>query len=199
MDSRITAYIDKLPLWQAAIAKQVRDAIHEADPAVKETIKWGAPAFEHDGPVIWMFSATDWLHVAFPQGKLLDHQHGLFEEQLNDPDVKAKRTIKFTKGSEAPLDVIKALVRQAVANNLSGNKIIFKHEPRREIVLPHDVNVELKSSGMREAFDARPYYQQKGYLQWLEVAKRPETRLKRLHTMLEELRDGSYMPPKRDR
>lgn len=199
MNPHITDYIDQLPVWQAAVARQLRDAIHEADPEITEAIKWGTPAFDHAGPVAWMFAATDWLHFSFPQGKLLDHQHGLFEEQLNDPETKAKRTIKFKQGSEVPVDVIKELVRQAIANNLSGNKIVFKKEPRHDIVLPHDVATELRSTKLEDAYWERPYYQQKGYLQWLEVAKRPETRAKRLAIMLDELRNDTYMPPKRVR
>lgn len=197
MQHHVTDYIDRLPVWQAAMARELRDAIHAADPDIKETLKWGAPAFEHAGLVAWMFSASEWLHFSFPQGRLLDHQHGLFEEKLDDAHSKAKRTIKFKKGDTVPADVITALVRQAVANNLSGNKVVFTRKAPREIVVPRDVAIELKSAGLAEAYQSRPYYQRKGYLQWLEVAKRPETRLRRLHTMLDELRQGTYMPPRR--
>src|SRR5512133_3157768 len=38
-DQRVDAYIDALPAWQQAICRQVRDLLHETDPAVVETIK----------------------------------------------------------------------------------------------------------------------------------------------------------------
>ena len=37
-DPRIDEYIQTLPDWQQKICRQVRDAVHEADPDVIETI-----------------------------------------------------------------------------------------------------------------------------------------------------------------
>src|SRR4051812_8751181 len=38
-DPRVDAYLAPLPDWQQAICREVRELIHEADPAVVETIK----------------------------------------------------------------------------------------------------------------------------------------------------------------
>ncbi len=44
------------------------------------------------------------------------------------------------------------------------------------------------------AYEARPAYQRNDYLGWITRAKRPETRSKRLHQMLDELAQGGvYM------
>jgi uncharacterized protein YdeI (YjbR/CyaY-like superfamily) len=48
-----------------------------------------------------------------------------------------------------------------------------------------------------EAYHARPAYQQNDYLGWIESAKKPETRQKRLQQMLDELEKGGiYMKMK---
>ena len=38
-DPRVDAYIERLPDWQKAICRQVRDLVHAADPDGRETIK----------------------------------------------------------------------------------------------------------------------------------------------------------------
>lgn len=60
--------------------------------------------------------------------------------------------------------------------------------------MPSDIEERLASCDLREAYDARPAYQRNDYLGWIERAKRPETREKRLSQMLSELEAGDrYM------
>ncbi len=57
-----------------------------------------------------------------------------------------------------------------------------------------DITERLEKNGLVHAYRERPAYQQNDYLSWIERAKRPETREKRLAQMLEELeRGGVYM------
>jgi len=63
----------------------------------------------------------------------------------------------------------------------------------RETML-QDVEDALQREGLRAAYDARPPYQRNDWLIWIKGAKRPETRAKRLQSMLAELRAGhGYM------
>jgi len=56
------------------------------------------------------------------------------------------------------------------------------------------VLVALDREGLLEAFEQRPPYQRNDYLWWINSAKRPETRERRLQRMLDELRRGGlYM------
>ena len=68
--------------------------------------------------------------------------------------------------------------------------------------MPQFVEDALSSNGLVDDYNARPAYQQNDYIGWITRAKRPETQLKRLNQMLEELRTGGiYMrmahPPSR--
>ncbi len=68
--------------------------------------------------------------------------------------------------------------------------------------MPEDVEAELTERGLMDAYLARPFYQRNDYLAWIVRAKRPETRIKRIGRMLEELDGGGvYMgmdhPPSR--
>lgn len=56
------------------------------------------------------------------------------------------------------------------------------------------VKEPLLEENLMEKYLARPPYQQNDYLGWINRAKRPETREKRLNQMLLELRQGDrYM------
>ena len=60
--------------------------------------------------------------------------------------------------------------------------------------MPEFVRDALHSSGLEEAYRARPAYQQNDYVGWIGRAKRPETQHKRLAQMLDELERGDvYM------
>lgn len=178
--------------------KELRDAVNAADSDMRETIKWGSPTFEHHGIVAWMFAAKDWVHFSFPQGKLLDHQHGMFQEAENDQNSKAKRTIKLHQGDKVPHELITRLTRQAVAHNIAGEKVDF-HPTKpgtKEYDTPPEYESFLRENGLLDEYNERPYFQRKGWIEWIEAAKRPETKEKRKSKMLEELKDGTYMPPK---
>ncbi len=63
--------------------------------------------------------------------------------------------------------------------------------------MPDFVRRALDESGLMEAYQTRPAYQQNDYVGWINRAKRQETKEKRLRQMLEELaRGGVYMKMK---
>jgi uncharacterized protein YdeI (YjbR/CyaY-like superfamily) len=60
--------------------------------------------------------------------------------------------------------------------------------------MPDFVRKALVAEKLLDAYRARPPYQQNDYLGWITRAKRPETVMKRLRQMLDELRGGGlYM------
>ncbi len=60
--------------------------------------------------------------------------------------------------------------------------------------MPDSIRAALEARGLLDAYHTRPDYQQNDYLGWIERAKRPETRQKRLDQMLAELEKGGvYM------
>ena len=60
--------------------------------------------------------------------------------------------------------------------------------------MPDDVHGRLVDSGLLPAYEDRPPYQRNDYIGWINMAKRPETRAKRIEQMLAELDAGGiYM------
>jgi len=65
---------------------------------------------------------------------------------------------------------------------------------RKRHKMPSFVNEALELAHLMDAYLARPAYQQKDYLGWINSAKMEETKNKRLKQMLEELKKGGiYM------
>ncbi|NNF14118.1 MAG: YdeI/OmpD-associated family protein [Gemmatimonadetes bacterium] len=63
--------------------------------------------------------------------------------------------------------------------------------------MPSFVEDALHERGLTDAYGRRPPYQRNDYLGWIMRAKRPATRMKRLHQMLDELESGDrYMKMK---
>ena len=60
--------------------------------------------------------------------------------------------------------------------------------------MPADVDEALRSGGALGAYRERPAYQRNDYLGWIGQAHQDETRTKRIHQMIAELREGGvYM------
>jgi len=74
------------------------------------------------------------------------------------------------------------------------SKTDFSNLSRPIQPMPEFVLGALEERGLHDAYKSRPPYQQNDYLSWINRAKRPQTKEKRLHQMLDELeRGGVYM------
>ncbi|MEO8273473.1 MAG: DUF1801 domain-containing protein, partial [Chloroflexota bacterium] len=77
-DARVDAYIDALPEWQQAICRKVRAIVHQADPAIQETIKRTVqPYFVLEGNVIALLAAKDHVSVFLYDGGLAPDPEGI--------------------------------------------------------------------------------------------------------------------------
>ena len=56
-DPRVDAYIAKARDFAAPILKRIRAAVHNGHPAVRETIKWGVPAYVDERGIVCMTAA----------------------------------------------------------------------------------------------------------------------------------------------
>jgi uncharacterized protein YdeI (YjbR/CyaY-like superfamily) len=65
---------------------------------------------------------------------------------------------------------------------------------REHYPMPTFVRDALRDNGLMDAYQARPPYQQNDYVGWITRAKKPETQMKRMTQMLDELSAGDrYM------
>ena len=113
--------------WRGETLDRVRTLIKEADPEVAEEVKWrkasndmrGVPVWEHAGIVCTGETYKDKVKLTFAKGASLDDPAGLFNSSLEG---NTRRAIDISEGAVVDEAAFKALIRAAVALNLSGRK-----------------------------------------------------------------------------
>ncbi len=114
---RIDEKIEALGDWRGILLARIRGLVKEADPAVVEEWKWrGVPTWYHDGIICTGETYRDKVKATFAKGAALDDPAGLFNASL---DGNTRRAIDFHEGDEVDEAAFKALVRAAVALNVS--------------------------------------------------------------------------------
>ena len=58
---------------------------------------------------------------------------------------------------------------------------------KREVEIPEDVNLAIKEAGVRESFMKLSYSHRKENMDWINDAKKPETRLRRINKLIDTL------------
>ena len=120
IDAKIAALND----WRGETLARVRALIKEADPDVLEDVKWrkpsnpmGVPVWEHDGIVCTGETYKDKVKLTFAKGASLKDPSGLFNSSLEG---NVRRAIDIHEGDKIDEKALKALIRAAVALNMSA-------------------------------------------------------------------------------
>jgi hypothetical protein len=115
--------ISALGDWRGDMLARLRELIGKADPEVVEAVKWrkpsnplGVPVWEHEGILCTGESYRDKVKLTFARGAGLDDPSGLFNSSL---DGNTRRAIDLREGDAIDEAAFKALIRAAVALNLS--------------------------------------------------------------------------------
>ena len=112
--------------WRAQTLAQLRDLILEADPQMIEEQKWikptrplGVPLWSHDGMVCTGEIYKQVVKITFAYGASLPDPTGLFNSSLGGG---TRRAIDIAEGAKVDGRAFKALVKAAVALNVSKKK-----------------------------------------------------------------------------
>ena len=122
----IDAKIASLEDWRGDIIAHVRKLILAADPDVAEELKWrkpsnprGVPTWSHAGIVCTGETYKDKVKLTFAKGASLPDPAGLFNASL---DGGTRRAIDIREGETVDDNAFMALVREAVAVNVTSQK-----------------------------------------------------------------------------
>ena len=114
----IDARIKELNDWRGETLARVRKLIKEADPEAVEEWKWrGVPVWSHGGILCTGETYKAVVKLTFAKGAALDDPSGLFNSSL---DGNTRRAIDIHEGHAIDEMALKALVRAAVALNVSA-------------------------------------------------------------------------------
>lgn len=198
LDPRIDAYIEKAAPFARPVLEHLRKIVHKGCPEVVETIKWGMPAFEHRGLLCGMAAFKAHCVFGFWKAAVLFEEGGpagSYREKLSwGATGKDPVPSRITGLSDLPpARELTALVERAAELNEAGVKV----PPRRrasakpEPVAPPDLVAALKRvRGAAARFRAFSPSHKREYVEWIEEAKREETRRRRVATAVEWIAEG---------
>lgn len=122
----IDARIKELKDWRGETLARVRLLIKLADPEVVEEWKWrGVPVWSHGGIICTGETYKAVVKLTFAGGAALADPTGLFNSSLEG---NTRRAIDIPEGAKIDDKALQALVRAAVALNISARA---KKKPKR--------------------------------------------------------------------
>jgi hypothetical protein len=123
--ARIDQLITELGDWRAETLARMRKLIKETDPDVIEEVKWvkatspGTPTWSHDGIICTGEAYKSVVKLTFAKGASLKDPAKLFNSSLEG---NTRRAIDIREGEKVDAAKFKALIRAAIALNMSGAK-----------------------------------------------------------------------------
>lgn len=116
-DPRVDAYIDRLPDWQQAICREVREVVHAADPEVSETIKRTVqPYFVLQGNICALLATKDHVNI-FLYDPIVPDPEGIITHGHTN---QTGRQIAVFRGDTLNTHALRAMFKQIIANNRAG-------------------------------------------------------------------------------
>ena len=187
-DPRVDAYIARAAEFARPILTHFRSLVHEADPAATETLKWGHPAFMHDGIVCGMAAFKEHCAFHFWKGSL-----------VVDPAVRTGGAMgQFGRvraiADLPPKAVLRRYVKEAARLNAEGVKPVRPRRPRPALPMPDDLAAALRRNrSARVGFERLTPAQRREYIEWIGEAKREATRASRVRTTVEWVAEGKRL------
>lgn len=208
-DPRIDAYIAQAAPFAQPILEHLRAVVHAACPRVEETIKWGMPSFVYGGKILCGLGAFK-QHATFGfwQGASVlgaspersREAMGQFGRLTRIGDLPGKRELsKLLKQAMALIDARgKKTTGKPAANKAPAGRTATSdgpasktRAPKPPVVIPDDLAAAFKKNAKaRATYAAFSVSQQREYVEWIESAKREQTRSSRVAQAVEWMADG---------
>jgi hypothetical protein len=188
-DGRVDAYIAAAQPFAQPVLAHVRSLMHQHCPAVEEAIKWGFPAFLHNGAIVATIAAfKGHASFGFWYGKMVTGETG-----HEGPGMGSFG--RLTALADLPDDdAIAAMVAQSVTLIDAGVKpphYADKKPPKPEAEVPPALAAALAADRAANAvWNAFAPGQRREYCEWIAEAKRDQTRDKRIAQAIEWIAQG---------
>jgi uncharacterized protein YdeI (YjbR/CyaY-like superfamily) len=190
-NKQVDEYIAKAAPFARPILTHIRTQVHKACPDVIEEMKWGHPGYlyhgilcissafkAHCGLVFWKSSLIAKADKNFVRSE--EKGMGQFGRITSVDDLPAAR-------------VLVGIIKTAAALNEQGIKKPSRPAAKKtaKLSIPADLAKGLaKNKKAKATFEGLSPSHKREYVDWIESAKREETRLKRIATTLEWLAEG---------
>ena len=177
---QVDDYIAKSNDFAKPILMHLRKLVHQACPAVEESIKWGFPHFGYKGMLCFMASFKQHCTFGFWKGALLKDEQKVLTE-LGESAMGHFGKIKSVNDLPSS-KILLAYLKEAAKLNEEGTKLPRKkNSSLASVHPPTDLKKALeKNKKASETFKSFSNSNKKDYVEWLDDAKTEATRTKRL-------------------
>jgi uncharacterized protein YdeI (YjbR/CyaY-like superfamily) len=188
-DPRVDDYIAKAPDFAQPILQKVRETVHGACPDAEETLKWKMPTFMYGGAILCGMAAFKqhvsfgfWKHaLVMGEGAPRDGM-GSYGKMTSVKDLPTKKDL---------VAHIKKAMRLTDEGVKTPGNVRKRGTPKPPPVPSADLAAALKKNKQAQAtFAAFSQSHQREYVEWIEEAKRAETRVRRVEQAIEWLAEG---------
>lgn len=184
---KIDHYLTTVSEEQRPILELIRKTVNAVDDRIQEDWKWRAPCFNLDGLVCWFVGFKSHVGLNFFKGALIKDSYNAFVE--NEGEDKGNRMIHYKSLEEVDTAVIADYVKQAILLNEQNIKVDFAK--KKVMATPDYFEAALSENAeARQVYDNFTDAQRRDYIEWLEDAKREETRNKRMTQAIEWIAEG---------
>ncbi len=160
------------------------------DAGLRETLKWKQPCYTWQGANVAMVAPFKaYCSLSFFKGALLDDPAGILSPP--GPNSRHARQARFTDlaSIEAHGPTLSALLQQAIALELSGARV--KPVALTAEDWPEELSAILASdAALDQAFRSLTPGRQRGYVLFVQGAKQPATRSKRVEQHRDRILQG---------
>jgi uncharacterized protein YdeI (YjbR/CyaY-like superfamily) len=169
--------MDKINHWEAEL--EILKSII-AKTTLVETTKWGGCVYVHNNKnIVGVGGFKNFFTLWFFNGVFLKDKKK-YLVNANEGITKSLRQWRFTSKEEINETEILIYIREAIENEIQGK--IIKPEKTKEAVSIPDILQKSWSTDIsfKEAFLKFSPYKQKEFIEYIETAKREETKLSRI-------------------
>lgn len=153
------------------------------------TIKWGAEVYTHNGKnVVSYYGFKNYFAIWFYNGVFLEDKKKVLINAQEDK-TKALRQWRFTSKEEIDEKLILEYIFEAIKNENEGK--VWKPQKYTELTIPYCLNDIFKSDKeIEKAFNKLAFYKQKEFVEYINTAKREETKLSRIDKIIPMILQG---------
>jgi hypothetical protein len=120
---KVEAYINSLAGWQQQICRKARELIHQAEPNIREEIKFThRPYFTYKGNVCALLAAKNHVNI-FIYDPIAPDPSGIINQGHKN---QTARSIQVVKDSFPEEDAFIELIKAVVSNNEKGGWRAFR-------------------------------------------------------------------------
>lgn len=172
-------YFDFAPSYLDILTK-LRDVLLTTE--LVEKMKWGIPTYcLKNKNVIGIGAFKSYAGIWFFNGAFLsDKANVLINAQ--EGKTKGMRQWRFESLEEINEDLLRAYIQEAIQNQKEGKEMKPEKKP---LIIPDELKEALASDGqLSEIFESLSLSCKREYAEYIEEAKRPETKQRRLEKIV---------------